>query len=611
MFSSLRDVIKNMIISWNKDVKINEDLLNIQERIASKIFDEAVKLEKEGSLFVLRAPTGAGKSEVFLSPYFWQWFRNEFFAPRVYLVEPLHALLRQFRDRVQRYVEGLSLGRISVGEDHGETVKSTYLYKALITLTTIDAYVYGYAAKRVQVWETWGGAVTGRYTMPTGLIVSSLSIFDEAHLIQDEVFLAPRLISRILCYLVSSGAVVLVSSATLPTYLEELMRNMCGKRFREPLTWKGLGKNINVDIRERRLQDSILQDISCERNNLIIVNTIERAQKVYRIIKEKCKGSKVYLVHSLMRKEDKERSLEPLKELRTVYEKSKESQEAKDDAKITLIGTQALEVGLDYDFDVLYTELAPIDSIIQRVGRVGRRGKRGEAIIYLDLEHHAPYHQKLIDKSKGIIKNLSSINLDDPNYIRSLVDQVYNQALINELSDMGNILYIKFIEYIKDLHLLAYPPERVFTLRPSFYISLSLIGSSDIRREEDGTYIVDRESLERGLIKYSISMLRDDAFDRLSNILKEIHKKDALYIVKKLKDRNRKESFEIEKITTKDDQRVIDVILRDAILKRETFVILKDKIEDLYDSSLGLLYMGTFTAEEKTGEKRVRRRLTK
>jgi hypothetical protein len=106
-------------------------------------------------------------------------------------------------------------------------------------------------------------------------------------------------------------------------------------------------------------------------------------------------------------------------------------------------------------------------------------------------------------------------------------------------------------------------------------------------------------------------MLRDYAFDRLSNILKEIHKKDALYIVKKLKDRNRKESFEIEKISTKDDQRVIDVILRDAILKRETFVILKDKIEDLYDSSLGLLYMGTFTAEEKTGEKRVRRRLTK
>jgi hypothetical protein len=173
---------------------------------------------------------------------------------------------------------------------------------------------------------------------------------------------------------------------------------------------------------------------------------------------------------------------------------------------------------------------------------------------------------------------------------------------------MGNILYIKFIEYIKDLHLLAYPPERVFTLRPSFYISLSLIGSSDIR-EENGTYIVDRESLGRGLIKYSISMLRDDAFDRLSNILKEIHKKDALYIVKKLKDRNRKESFEIEKITTKDDQKVID-----GILKRETFVILKDKIEDLYDSSLGLLYMGTFTAEEKTGEKRVRRvrrRLTK
>ncbi|MEM4971000.1 MAG: CRISPR-associated helicase Cas3' [Sulfolobales archaeon] len=591
--SSLRDVIESLIKSWNKNVTINQALLNRQEEIASKIFNEAINLEKGGLLFILRAPTGSGKSEVFLAPYFWQWFRGEFFSPRMYLVEPLHAILRHFKDRVQRYVEGLGL-KISIGEDHGETVKSTYLYGALITLTTVDAYVYGYAAKRVQVWETLGGAATGRYTMPTGLIVSALSVFDEAHLIQDEVFLAPRLISRIICYLVSSGAIVLLSSATLPTYLEELLaRDKCGKSLQE--VWKGPGRNIIIDTRKTRLQDSILQDLSCEKNNLVIVNTIERAQKIYKSVKEKCRESKVYLVHSLMRKEDRERSLESLKELKEEYEKSKNLREVRDGAKITLIGTQALEVGLDYDFDVLYTELAPIDSVIQRIGRVGRRGRKGEAIIYLDLEHHAPYHQKLIDESKDIIKGLPSMNLDDPNNISGLVDQVYKNTLIEELSDRGNILYIKFIEYIKDLHLLAYPPQRVFTLRPSFYIYLSLIRSSDVKKGDKG-YTVDRDSVEKGLIKYSISMLRDYAFERLLNILKKIRDRDALYIVKDFiwDDRSGKESFKIEKVSSNNDQEISD-----AIYRRETFVIILDEIKDLYDPYLGLDYTSISTAEEK------------
>ena len=608
--SSLRDVIESMIKSWNKNVTINQDLLNTQEKIASKIFNEAINLKKGGLLFILRAPTGSGKSEVFLAPYFWQWIRGEFFSPRTYLVEPLHALLRHFKDRVQRYVEGLGL-KISIGEDHGETTKSMYLYGALITLTTIDAYVYGYAAKRVQVWETLGGAATGRYTMPTGLIVSALSVFDEAHLIQDEVFLAPRLISRIICYLVSSGAIVLLSSATLPTYLEELLaRDKCGKSLQE--AWRGPGRDVTLDIREKRLQDSILQDLSCEKNNLVIVNTIERAQKVYESVKEKCRESKVYLVHSLMRKEDRERPLRFLKELKEEYEKSKNLREDRDGAKITLIGTQALEVGLDYDFDVLYTELAPIDSVIQRVGRVGRRGRRGEAIIYLNLEHHAPYYQKLIDESKRVISGLSSINLDDPESIRDLVDQVYKQALIKELSDMGDILYIKFIEYIKDLHLLAYPPQRVFALRPSFYVSLSLIGSSDVKHVH-GVSIVDRDSIERGLIKYSISMLHDYAFERLLNILKKIHEREALYVVKNFvwSNLSERESFSIEKVSAESEQEINQEITN-AIHERRIFVIILDEIKDLYDPSLGLNYASIFTGEERpTSVEKTRRRSAK
>ena len=50
-----------------------------------------------------------------------------------------------------------------------------------------------------------------------------------------------------------------------------------------------------------------------------------------------------------------------------------------------LVGTQTIEVSLDIDYDICFTEPAPIDALIQRFGRVNRRKNDGQDPAERDL----------------------------------------------------------------------------------------------------------------------------------------------------------------------------------------------------------------------------------
>jgi len=493
MGGDLRGLIIRLSEAWHRrrsrggglggavEFRADEERLRRQLEVADAIM-------KSEEVVVLKAPTGFGKTEAWLAPFLSQWEIGEWFAPRMYIVEPVHALLRQMRERVEVYVSALDRGSITVGEDHGEILRPTYLYAGVVTLTTVDSLVYGYLAQRV--YRPWRGVKKGYYTFPAGLLAASYIVFDEAHLIQDDAYLGPRIFGKVVCDLASAGAKIVISTATISRAFLKYLD--CGYREIDLLQGR---RNVEVEWREEGMSPS---NIDCGGLSLVVVNTIARARELYRQIRSRCGEDRTWIIHSLMRRREREAALKMIEEA------------ARSRGGGVLVGTQAVEVGLDLDFDVLYAELSPLDSLVQRIGRVGRRGE-GRAYI-LNVESGTPYLKELIDATRELVWKDAS-RLADWQWVKQAVEEVYNEDLVKRLASRGDELYGEALAYLSELSLFSYPPREELRLRPSRYVVVSIA-------EIDGK-TASRPSLEEGMMKFSYEDLENSDLCKFVKMMKE------------------------------------------------------------------------------------------
>ncbi|MEM3467632.1 MAG: CRISPR-associated helicase Cas3' [archaeon] len=129
---------------------------------------------------------------------------------------------------------------------------------------------------------------------------------------------------------------------------------------------------------------------------LIVCNTVEKAQELYKILKE----FSPLLLHSRFIRFDRN---------------FKENTVLKEGFKGILISTQIVEVSLDIDFDVLISEMAPLDVLVQRMGRIYRRFKSdgefypSEPNVYIFTKDPSGigtvYEKEIIEKSKDFLKS--------------------------------------------------------------------------------------------------------------------------------------------------------------------------------------------------------------
>ncbi|GAB5047021.1 CRISPR-associated helicase Cas3' [Thermodesulfovibrio sp. TK110] len=373
---------------------------------------------------LLRVPTGSGKTEAVLAPFFAQFIKNEFFiAPRLIYVLPMRVLVNSIAERIEKYAKKVS-PYISIKIQHGDLPGSPFFIGDII-VTTLDQFVYGFARASKEVGH--------HIDMPAGAIASSMVVFDEAHMYRDGfTFSIMRAVMEILYH---TNIPFVVMTATMPESLENsLFENI--KDYRKIIGKNVVNSKIKIKISKKpiycdgkvNISKDLLKKIK-NKKTLIVLNQVKRAQEVYNEIKRRLKLSseEIVLLHSRFTRID--RAEHERKALSLIPHK--ENGKIKIPKGIGIVvSTQVLEAGIDFSAKLLLTELAPADALVQRAGRCARyKGEAGEMIIFpVEDDGYKPYEKRHLEKTLEWLKKHTKFNIKNFKEVSQFVNETLDYS---------------------------------------------------------------------------------------------------------------------------------------------------------------------------------------
>ena len=210
-----------------------------------------------------------------------------------------------------------------------------------------------------------------------------------------------HLIEELVKWLHALGSSVILMSATLPRARREALLRAYGAASVPDAGYPRLtrvsggkaealsvdadaSRNVSIDLRGL---DEGVEAVTARTLELhagggisaVIVNTVQRAQKIRgALAKAGVPDDEILLFHARARNKDRrEKETQVLAKL---------GKDGKRPPRLILLGTQVLEQSLDYDADVMLTDLAPLDLILQRAGRLHRHKREKE----IRAAHAAP-----------------------------------------------------------------------------------------------------------------------------------------------------------------------------------------------------------------------------
>jgi len=139
---------------------------------------------------------------------------------------------------------------------------------------------------------------------------------------------------------------------------------------------------------------------------LVVVNQVDRAVDVYQALRanRSLKNTDIRLVHSRFRPAERKRWREEFLC----------KQQCQPGTNRIVVATQVVEAGVDFSAALLFTDLAPWASLVQRVGRVARWGGQGEVVVVDTAPQNdgaaAPYTLDELEASRTALTQLADIS---------------------------------------------------------------------------------------------------------------------------------------------------------------------------------------------------------
>jgi CRISPR-associated endonuclease/helicase Cas3 len=321
---------------------------------------------------ILLAPTGVGKTEF---SYLWSD------GVKFFYTLPLRTAVNQIFDRTRKV-----FGKDKVGLLHSDA----------------DVYILGEGgeSESMRIYEfarqLSSPAIisTGDQFFPYGLRPPAyekiFAKFSYSRLIIDEVQAydpkAAAIVVKFIEHIVQMGGKFLLMTATIPSFIQNEINRRIGADFK---TLNLFEKDIELakftkhriqiiieDYKEDQLSYSsvvikkIIDKAKEKGGNriLVVLNTVRQAQHVFNDLQSISDGSvDIRLFHSRFTQSHRKEKEGELDLFIGNNEKSRKDKRPK-----ILVATQVVEASLDLDADFLFSELAPWDSLIQRMGRVLR-----------------------------------------------------------------------------------------------------------------------------------------------------------------------------------------------------------------------------------------------
>lgn len=323
---------------------------------------------------VLIAPTGVGKTEFALA-----WGDGS----KLFFTLPFRSATNQIFERTRDYCAG------------GKGIEVGLLHS--------DADLYLLEESEIARDSTWDGEtlavldVARQLSLPVNVCTGDqifpaalkypvyervMSALINARLVIDEVqAYDPRacaVVLRTITDAVTVGGKFLLMTATLPGFVRNALREEVGENgfkvidlYKELPVLSWLVRH-RVTLRELDIEENVGEMVKTAEKGkrvLVILNTVEKAEKVCEKLKKEIgdRPIELFLLHARFTLRERRRREE---EIGRKFSNPKPAHERQ--PKI-LVATQVVEASLDLDADYLFTEVCPVDSLIQRMGRVMRR----------------------------------------------------------------------------------------------------------------------------------------------------------------------------------------------------------------------------------------------